>query len=50
MVRSKNSINVAQKNILDLLISVSLFYRIGFGLMFGASMGGWIGWKTSLFA
>ncbi len=50
MVRSKNSINVAQKNILDLLISVSLFYLIGFGLMFGASLGGWVGWETSLFA
>ena len=50
MVRSKNSINVAQKNILDLLISVSLFYLVGFGLMFGASQSGWIGWQTDLFA
>ena len=52
MVRSKNSINVAQKNILDLLISVSLFYLLcaRFGLMFGTSLGGWIGWQTDLFA
>ncbi|WP_319531533.1 ammonium transporter [uncultured Cohaesibacter sp.] len=50
MVRSKNSINVAQKNILDLLISVSLFYLIGFGVMFGTSVGGIFGWQTELFA
>ncbi len=50
MVRSKNSINVAQKNILDLLVSISLFYLLGFGLMFGTSLGGWIGWQTDLFA
>lgn len=48
MVRSKNSINVAQKNISDFLISVSTFYLVGFGLMFGSSFGGWFG--TDLFA
>lgn len=42
-VRSKNSINVAQKNIVDLVISVAAFYLIGFGLMFGISQGGWFG-------
>lgn len=47
-VRSKNSINVAQKNVVDLLVSISVFYLVGFGLMFGASAGGWIG--GSLFA
>ena len=35
MARSKNSINVAQKNITDFLVSVSAFYVLGFGLMFG---------------
>ena len=49
MVRSKNSINVAQKNIVDLMISVSLFYLVGFGLMFGTSVGGWFGWQSDLF-
>ena len=48
MVRSKNSINVAQKNISDFLISVSTFYLIGFGIMFGTSWGGVFG--TDLFA
>ena len=42
-VRSKNSINVAQKNVVDLLVSVGVFYLIGYGLMFGPSMGGWFG-------
>lgn len=40
MVRSKNSINVAQKNIADLLISVCCFYVIGFAIMFGPSIAG----------
>ena len=40
MVRSKNSINVAQKNVADLLISVCCFYVIGFALMFGPSIAG----------
>ncbi|GAB5387718.1 MAG: ammonium transporter [Alphaproteobacteria bacterium] len=50
MVRSKNSINVAQSNLADLLISVSVFYVIGFGIMFGPSVGGWFGWGGDLFA
>ena len=36
-VRSKNSINVAQKNLFDLMLSVSLFWLLGFATMFGAS-------------
>jgi Amt family ammonium transporter len=45
MVRSKNSINVAQKNIADFVIATVGFYMIGFGLMFGPSLlGGWVGW------
>lgn len=43
MVRSKNSINVAQKNVTDFVLSVSLFYMVGFSIMFGASFGGVIG-------
>lgn len=46
MVRSKNSINVAQKNIADFVIATAGFYVIGFGVMFGPSLlgGGWLGW------
>ena len=41
--RSKNSINVALKNVADFAIAVSLFWAFGFALMFGASFGGWVG-------
>lgn len=40
LVRSKNSINVAQKNLLDLAICVIIFAVFGFSLAFGAG-GGW---------
>ncbi len=43
MARSKNSINVAVKNLVDLCVCGILFWAIGFGLMFGRSAGGWIG-------
>ena len=43
MVRSKNSINVAQKNMLDFTFSVMLFAAVGFMFAFGASNGFWIG-------
>jgi len=40
LVRSKNSINVAQKNLLDLAVSVLIFASFGFALAFGAG-GNW---------
>ena len=43
LVRSKNSINVAIKNLMDFCVSSLLFWAIGFGLMFGHSYLGWIG-------
>jgi Amt family ammonium transporter len=43
LTRSKNSINVALKNVADFGISVVLFWGIGFGLMFGASQYGLLG-------
>ncbi len=42
-VRAKNSINVAIKNIVDFLVASSIFWIVGFALMFGASASGWIG-------
>ncbi|MBF0255195.1 MAG: ammonium transporter [Gammaproteobacteria bacterium] len=48
MVRSKNSINVAIKNLVDFCISILLFALFGFGLMFGASQAGLIGWDDFL--
>lgn len=43
MVRAKNSINVAIKNLVDFCISCALFTLVGYGLMYGPSVGGWIG-------
>ncbi len=43
MVRSKNTINVAQKNVVDFFVSAFCFAVFGFLLMFGPSLGGWFG-------
>lgn len=50
MVRSKNSINVAQKNLVDFVLSVAVFHLFGFAVMFGASHAGLIGWSRDLAA
>ncbi|MFW6342411.1 MAG: ammonium transporter [Halothiobacillaceae bacterium] len=43
MMRQKNAINVAMKNVADFLIALLAFWVIGFGLMFGDSAGGLLG-------
>ncbi|MBU2966036.1 ammonium transporter [Amphritea sp. 2_MG-2023] len=43
LVRSKNSINVAAKNITDFIISSTLFWAFGFAFMFGDSYSDLIG-------
>ena len=43
LVRAKNSINVAFKNLIDFCIASVLFGLVGFGLMFGASWHGLVG-------
>jgi len=43
MARSKNSINVAIKNLTDFVLGVIGFWLIGFGLMFGKSWNGFLG-------
>lgn len=50
LTRSKNSINVAVKNLTDLGISILCFWLVGFGLMFGASAGGWVGLDKFFFS
>jgi len=47
MTRSKNSINVAIKNLADFVFAVLFFWIIGFGIMFGKSFNGF--WGTSQF-
>ena len=49
LVRSKNSINVAMKNIIDICIAGLIFWSVGFGLMFGDSLFGVIGSSHFLF-
>ena len=43
LTRSKNSINVAIKNIADFGISACLYWAFGFAIMYGASRGGLFG-------
>ena len=43
LTRSKNSINVAVKNLADFGLSVTLFWGFGYALMFGTSQAGWMG-------
>ncbi|MDA3874938.1 MAG: ammonium transporter [Kiritimatiellae bacterium] len=43
ITRSKNSINVAFKNIVDFGLAVILYWILSYGLMFGESVGGWFG-------
>ena len=47
--RKKNNINVALKNIADFGVSVSVFWAIGFGIMFGSSMNGFFGTDSFFF-
>ncbi|WP_150305850.1 ammonium transporter [Pseudomonas saliphila] len=43
LTRSKNTINVAVKNMADLSVAIVLYWLFGFGLMFGNSAHGWFG-------
>ena len=43
--RAKNSINVAIKNITDFIFSVAAFWFIGYGIMFGRTFHGLIGFS-----
>ncbi len=49
LTRSKNSINVAIKNLTDLGVSTIFFWIVGFGLMFGSSFKGYVGNSFFLF-
>jgi Amt family ammonium transporter len=50
LVRSKNSINVAAKNISDFILSSAIFWLVGFGIMFGQSQEGWFGLSRFMFS
>lgn len=46
LTRSKNSINVAAKNLADFAFSAFSFWIVGYGLMFGAQYGSVIGYDS----
>ena len=48
-IRSKNSINVAAKNIADFILASMIFWAIGFGFMFGNSFIGIFGTTEHFF-
>lgn len=50
MVRARNSINVAVKNVVDLCLSTLVFWLLGFGLLFGASVSGLFGSTNFVFS
>lgn len=45
LIRKKNTINVAVKNITDLIIAILCFWAVGYAFMFGESSSGLIGWS-----
>lgn len=49
LTRAKNSINVAMKNITDFILSVLIFFAIGYAVMFGEGNGfmGWTGFALN---
>lgn len=49
LARSKNSINVATKNVADFIVCTVFYFLFGFGLMFGQSYQGLFGWSFMLF-
>src|SRR5262245_46651354 len=49
LVRSKNSINVAIKNLVSFLLSSAIYWVLGFAVMFGASESGLFGTTGFLF-
>ena len=42
-VRAKNSLNVAQKNVSDMIICLLVYSLFGFGIMYGITVGGFFG-------
>ena len=49
IIRNKNNINVALKNISDFGISIVCYWMVGYGFMFGASQSGFVGLDNFLF-
>ena len=41
MTRSKNAVNIAMKNLLDICVGSISFWLIGYSLMYGDTSNGW---------
>jgi len=49
IIRNKNNINVALKNVSDFGISIVCYWMVGYGFMFGASKSGFFGFDDFFF-
>ena len=49
IIRNKNNVNVALKNVSDFGISIVCYWIIGYGLMFGSSKSGFVGFDDFFF-
>ena len=45
MTRSKNAVNIAMKNLLDICVGSITFWLVGYSLMYGDSSNGWFFWS-----
>jgi Amt family ammonium transporter len=45
MTRSKNAVNIAMKNILDICIGSLTYWFVGYSLMYGDTSNGWFFWS-----
>jgi Amt family ammonium transporter len=45
MTRSKNAVNIAMKNILDICVGSLSYWLIGYSLMYGDTSNGWFFWS-----
>lgn len=41
--RRKNAVNIIMKNVMDVSVGALVFFALGFGIMFGTTLGGWLG-------
>ena len=44
MTRSKNAVNIAMKNLLDICVGSLTYWFVGYSLMYGETTNGWFFW------
>ena len=45
MTRSKNAVNIAMKNLLDICVGSLTYWIVGYSLMYGDTSNGWFFWS-----